>query len=135
MRDKLALGGKLAQIGTIFTNHHLCGPHSDRIDLGEVHAAHPVKGLPGLLPPTLSDGFGLLRTLVLRRLPVPALLPLHSSHQVQNLFLISGDSLLDGVIHIQGLPHTKQVVLPPMPAELLGNLLLALAATPIPQLS
>src|ERR1039457_3855866 len=68
-----------------------------------------------------------------RRLPA-ALFPLHLCQLRHDLPLILRDALLDGVVHLQGLPQSKQVVRTPMPAQLLVDGLLALVASPIPQL-
>jgi hypothetical protein len=43
------------------------------------------------------------------------------------------DPLLDRVVDLQCLPQAEQVILWPAPAQLRGNLLLALVAVPVPQ--
>ena len=43
------------------------------------------------------------------------------------------DPLLDRVVDLQCLPQAEQVILWPAPAQLFGNLLLALVAVPVPQ--
>jgi hypothetical protein len=43
------------------------------------------------------------------------------------------DPLLDRVVDLQYLPQAEQVILWPAPAQLFGNLLLALVPVPVPQ--
>src|SRR5260370_8078652 len=40
---------------------------------------------------------------------------------------------MDGVVHLQSLPQAEQMILAPVPAQLLGNLLFAFVAAPVPQ--
>ena len=51
-----------------------------------------------------------------------------------NFQLILLHSLADEGVHLQGLGEAEQVVIAPAPAELFGDFLLALLATPMPQL-
>src|SRR6516225_6927086 len=80
------------------------------------------------------DRLGFLRILHRRRRLVPKLLRLHGAQPAHNFPVVIGDALLDGVVHLQRFPQTEQVILSPVPAQLLGDLLLALLAASVPQL-
>src|ERR1019366_7633636 len=83
--------------------------------------------------PSFFDRLRLFRVVQFRRRLPAALFPLHLCQLPHNLPLILRDALLDSVVHLQGLPQREQVVRTPMPAQLLGDGLLALVAPPIPQ--
>jgi hypothetical protein len=134
VRDKLVLGGKPAQVGAVFAEYRLDRVYANGIDPGQVHSTHPVQCLTQGLFPSLLDGVGLVLVVRFRCLLPAALLPFHLLQHAQNLLLVIGDPLLNRVVHFQSLLQAEQVIGSPMPAQLLGNFLLALAATPIPQL-
>src|SRR5450631_1985370 len=128
MLYELLLGGQRAHVRSVFTEHHLHCFHPDGVDPRQIHSAHPVQSLAHRLFPMPLDRLPFLWILHLRHCLSPALLPLHLRQLAQNLLLVVGDPLLDAVVHLQSLTQAEQVILPPVPAQLLGNLLLALAA-------
>src|SRR6266702_2453377 len=133
MRHELLLGGKTAQIWPVFAEYDLDGFHPDRVDPGQIHSAHPVQSLAHRLCSSALDRSPFLGLLLLRHFLAPALLTLHLRQLLQDFLLIVGDPLLDGVVHLQSLPQAEQMILTPVSAQLLGNLLVALVAAPVPQ--
>src|SRR6266849_6287410 len=133
MRNELLLGGKTAQIWPVFAEYDLDRFHPDRVDPREIHSAHPVQSLAQRLVSSAPNRPPLLWVVRLRHFLASALLTLHFRQLLQDLLLIVGDALLNGVIHLQCLPQAEQVVLTPVPAQLLGNLLFALVAAPVSQ--
>src|SRR6266851_1218950 len=133
MRNELLLGGKTAQIWPVFAEYDLDRFHPDRVDPRQIHSAHPVQSLAHRLCSSALDRSPFLWVLRLRHFWAPALLTLHLRQLLQDLLLIVGDPLLDGVVHLQSLPQAEQMILAPVPAQLLGNLLFALVAAPVPQ--
>src|SRR5450759_2852753 len=134
MLDELLLGRKAAQVWTVFTEYHLDCSYTDRVDGCGVHSAHPVESLAHSLFPSRLDRAGFVLILQLRRLLPLALLPLHLRQLPQNLFVVVGNPRLDRIVHLQCLLQAEQMVLPPMPAQLFGDFLLALFAARMAQL-
>src|ERR1035438_6008966 len=109
-RSELLLGRKHAQVCAIFAEHQLDGFHTDRIDPGQVHPADPVQRLAQGFFPALFDRLRLFRVAQFRRCLPAALFQLHLCQLPHNFPLILRDALLDGVVHLQGLPQREQVV-------------------------
>src|ERR1035438_5355369 len=107
-RSELLLGRKHAQVCAIFAEHQLDGFHTDRIDPGQVHPADPVQRLAQGFFPALFDRLRLFRVAQFRRCLPAALFPLHLCQLPHNFPLILRDALLDGVVHLQGLPSVNK---------------------------
>jgi hypothetical protein len=67
------------------------------------------------------DRLGFLRILHRRRRLAPKLLRLHGAEPAHNFSVVIGDALLDGVVHLQRLPQTEQMILSPVPAQLVWS--------------
>src|SRR5215472_5351003 len=113
MRHELLLAGKTAQIWPVFAMYDLDRFHPDRVDPGQIHSAHPVQSLAHRLFSSALDRSPFLWVLRLRHFWAPALLTLHLRQLLQDLLLIVGDPLLDGVVHLQSLPQAEQMILAP----------------------
>src|ERR1700730_65076 len=121
-------------MGAVFAEYHFERFHSDSIDVGCIDPAHSVQRLPYRLPPAFFYHVGLVGLLQRRRGLSPLLFPFHVPEFPQDLLLIGGDSLLDRVVHLQSLLQAEQVILPPVPPQLFGNLLFSFAAAWVAQL-
>jgi hypothetical protein len=74
---ELFLRWKTAEVRAVFTQHYLYGFHPDRVNAGQIYAAHAEQRLSHGFFPAFLHIFGLLRILYWRRRLLTKFLPLH----------------------------------------------------------
>src|SRR5260370_34805082 len=95
MRDEVLLGGKPAQVGTVFAEHYLHRFHANGIDSCQVDTTDPVQSFTQGLFPSFLNRLGLLRIVQLWRLLSSALRPLPLRQFPHYLPLTIAHPLLD----------------------------------------
>src|SRR5258708_39471908 len=77
MGYELFLRWETAEVRAVFTQHYLYGFHPDRVNAGQIYAAHAEQRLSHGLFPAFLHVFGLLRIPYWRRRLLTKFLPLH----------------------------------------------------------
>jgi hypothetical protein len=101
MRDEVLFRGETTQIRPVFGENNLYGFHADSIDLGQIHSAHPIPGFTHRLLPSSSQRSPFHRISGRGHRFSAEFFLLHVRQFAENLLLVIGDPVLDGVKHLQ----------------------------------